>query len=105
MMMSVNFNRRFSPNRRKTNVAVLLHVDDRILPATVIDVSYDGMKIRLGETLIPGTPLSVELATALIPAIVHWHVPPHVGLHLLERLDSETLIRLENADDEFADFR
>ena len=105
MMMSQNFNRRFSPNRRRTNVAALLHVDDRILPATVIDVSYDGMKLQVDEPVTPGTPLSVELATALIPAIVHWHVSPHIGLHLLERLDSETLIRLENADDEFADFR
>ena len=105
MMMSQNFNRRFSPNRRKTRVAALLHLDDRVVQTTIVDISFDGMKLKIPLAVEPGTPATVEVGKAKLPAIIHWHRDGHAGLHLLDRIDSETLIDLETAYDDLADYR
>ena len=47
MMMQQSFNRRHSPNRRRTRVKALLHIDDRIEQIVIRDVSYEGMKLAV----------------------------------------------------------
>lgn len=105
MMMHQNFNRRFSPNRRRTRVEALLHVDDRVLPVMILDVSYDGMKLSIPEDMPQGTAVTVEVLYEKIPAIVHWSKQQFAGLHLLRRLDRDTLVALETAHDDLAEFR
>ncbi len=105
MMMQQTFNRRFSPNRRRTRVGALLHVDDTVVPVVIMDVSFDGMKLSVPEDLSQGTAVSVEILQETIPAIVHWSKTRFAGLHLLRRLDRDTLVALENAHDDLAEFR
>ncbi len=105
MMMSQNFNRRHSPNRRDTRVPARADVMGAILNATIINVSFDGMRLELSVDLTPGTPITIEVLNQRIPAIVHWCQDKTVGVHLLERLPGQTLIALENAADDLADFR
>ncbi len=105
MMMNETFNRRHSPNRRRTRVAARLHVDDAVKDVVIRDVSYEGMKLSVPNTIAPGTAVMVELAGESIPAIVHWSKSGFAGLHLLRRLERDTLVMLETAHDELADFR
>lgn len=105
MMMNQTFNRRFSPNRRKTRVKARLDVEGRALKALILDVSFEGMKIAVRRPLPPGTAVTVGVLGARIPAIVHWYRGGHCGLHLLDRLDGATLRALETAHDELAEYR
>ena len=105
MMMQQSFNRRHSPNRRRTRVKALLHIDDRIEQIVIRDVSYEGMKLAVDEDIEVGTAVTVQVASENIPAIVHWSKGGFAGLHLLRRLERQTLVTLETADDELADFR
>ena len=105
MNMKQSFNRRHSPNRRRTKVPARLHVEGDLLSTVVLDVSYEGMKVSVKEQILPGTAVTVEVFGEEIPSIVHWCDDEHAGLHLLRRLKRETLLALENADDELADFR
>ena len=105
MMMHQNFNRRFSPNRRRTRVEALLHVDDRVLHTVILDVSYDGMKLSVPKDLPQGTAVTIEVLNENIPAIVHWSKKKFTGLHLLHRLERDTLVALETAHDDLAEFR
>lgn len=105
MMMTQTFNRRHSPNRRKTRVPARLQTDDRVLSVVILDISYEGMKLATPERIEPGMPVTIEALDARVPAIVHWSSNRRAGVHLLDRLDRETLIALETAEDELAEFR
>jgi hypothetical protein len=105
MMISRNFNRRHSPNRRKTRVAALMELDGARYPVTIRDISFHGMKLAVPVTVEPGSPVSIRVLEQEIPAIVHWCRDSHVGIHLLDRLEGQTLLALENAHDELAAFR
>ncbi len=104
-MLTNQFNRRHSPNRRHTRVEALLHVEGCVERAVILDVSFEGMKISVPETLAPGTAVTVEVMGEKIPAIVHWSRTRFAGLHMLQRLERETLLALETADDDLAQFR
>ncbi|MEM9262969.1 MAG: PilZ domain-containing protein [Pseudomonadota bacterium] len=103
--MSENFNRRHSPNRRKTRVDAVMALDGIHYPSTILEISFQGMKIAAPVSAEPGSPITVFVLSHQIPAIIHWCKDGKVGVHLLERLDGQTLIALENAEDEFAAFR
>lgn len=105
MMMKQNFNRRHSPNRRKTLVPVQVEADGERFRAFVVDVSYEGMKLALREPLERGTPIAIEALGKTVPAIVHWYKSGHAGVHLLDRLDRNMLVALETADDDLAEYR
>lgn len=105
MMMSQNFNRRHSPNRRKTRVDAVMALDDAHYPVTIRDISFKGMKLSVPVPVEPGSPVMLYVLSHRIPAIVHWARDEFIGIHLLEGLDSKTLIALENAEDELAAFR
>ena len=105
MMMSQNLNRRHSPNRRKTRVEALIELDGRFHRVTIRDVSYEGMKLRVPLAIEPGTPITVHVLDHKIPAIVHWNKGTYAGIHLLDRMDAQTLLALETADDRLAAFR
>lgn len=105
MMIRQNFNRRHSPNRRRTRVDAMIDSLGARLPAVILDVSFEGMSLSLPHNLAPGTPITIEVLNQNIPAIVHWSRSRLAGVHLLERLEGQTLIALENADDEWADYR
>lgn len=104
-MMNRTFNRRHSPNRRKTRVPATLRLEDGLVEIVIRNVSYKGMGLQVPCTLEPGTPVTIEAVGARIPAIIHWQRGGHAGVHLLDRLDSAVLIALETADDELAAFR
>ena len=111
MMMKETFNRRFSPNRRRTCVEAWFHRDAETrgagnrLRVTIRDVSYDGMRLEVEEALAPGTAGAVEVLGTRIPAIVHWWKAGQAGVHLAERLDRDLLVALEAADDDLAEYR
>ncbi len=111
MMMRETFNRRFSPNRRRTHVEAWFHRDTDTagaggrLRVTIRDVSYDGMRPEVEEALEPGTAGAVEVLGTRIPAIVHWWKNGQAGVHLAERLDRDLHVALEAADDDLADYR
>ena len=105
MMMHQTFNRRHSPNRRKTRVEAVLHIDGQSLRVVILDVSFDGMKLSVPENIAPGTAATVEVHDARIPAIIHWSRTRFAGLHLLKRFDSATLTKLETAHDDLAEYR
>ncbi len=105
MMLSQNFNRRHSPNRRKTRVEAVMDLDGELHPVTIRDVSFEGFKIAVPVPISPGSPLTIHVLGRQIPAIAHWCRRGHAGIHLLERLEGQTLIALENADDALAEFR
>lgn len=105
MMLSQNFNRRYSPNRRKTRVDAVMTLEDGYYPVTIRDISYDGMKLAVPVELDAGSAVTLMVLSHRIPAIVHWCRQGFAGLHLLDRLDAETLLALENAEDELAAFR
>jgi hypothetical protein len=105
MMVPQNFNRRHSPNRRKTRVDATILLDGRYHAVTIRDVSFEGMKLQVPCPISPGSPITVHVLDQQIPAIVHWNKPPYAGIHMLERLDGQTLIALETADDDLAAFR
>lgn len=105
MKISQNFNRRHSPNRRKTRVEAAVEVDGIRLVGFVVNVSFDGMQLALPHNLQPGSPITIEFLNHRIPAIVHWSKARHAGVHLLERLEGQTLIELESAEDDLADYR
>ena len=98
-------NRRHSPNRRKTKVNAVVDVDGKPLRAVIRNVSFKGMNLSLPHNLAPGTAITIEVLNQRIRAIVHWCRSCSAGVHLLERLDGQTLIALENAHDELAEFR
>ncbi|MCV6594142.1 MAG: PilZ domain-containing protein [Silicimonas sp.] len=105
MTIQNRFNRRHSPNRRKTEVAARLHLDDRVEDIVIVDVSYSGMKIALPEPVETGTAVTLDLSGERIPAIVHWSREGFCGLHLLTRLEGKTLKALETARDDLAPYR
>lgn len=105
MMLRQNFNRRHSPNRRKTRVDALVESYGPAMPAVIQNVSFDGMNLALAHNLAPGTPITICVLNQRIPAIVHWCRECVAGVHLLERLAGQTLIALETADDEWAEYR
>ena len=105
MMMSQSFNRRHSPNRRKTQVKAVVHVDGVQMNACIVDVSYTGMRLSVPENIPVGTPVTVEMLDVKVPAIVHWSQTRFAGVHLLQRLEGETLRALENAHDLLAEYR
>ena len=70
-----------------------------------IQVSYVGMKLAVADDLETGTAVTVQVLGEDIPAIVHWCKDARVGLHLLGRLERDTLVAIETAHDEFAEFR
>lgn len=105
MMMSQHFNRRHSPNRRKTRVDAVMAFDDSHYPVTIRDISYTGMKLAVPLAVEPGSPVTLLVLAHRIPAIVHWCRDGFIGIHLLERLDGQTLLALENAEDDLAAFR
>lgn len=99
------FTRRHSPNRRKTRVAAQIELDGVLHPATIRDISFEGMKLAVPLEVLPGSALAVHVLGRRIPAIVHWCRAGHAGVHLLARLDADMLIALETADDELAAYR
>lgn len=105
MMLRQDFNRRHSPNRRRTRVEAFIQAEGARLAAEILDVSYDGMKLSVPHVLAPGTPITIEALGARIPAIVHWSRRSLAGVRLLERLERDILVALETADDDLADFR
>ena len=104
-MMHQHFNRPHSPNRRKTRVEAVLDVEGTEVRVIIVDVSYAGMKLSVPEDIEPGTAVTVHVLGDKIPAIVHWSKSRFAGLHLLVRLESETLVALETAHDDLAEFR
>lgn len=105
MMISRNFNRRHSPNRRKTRVDASMELDGVRHPITIRDVSFEGFKIAVPVSIARGSPIEISVLDRRIPAIVHWCRGGYAGVHLLQRLEGQTLIALENADDALAAFR
>ncbi len=105
MDVTHSFNRRHSPNRRQTRVEALLHVDTAVERVVIVDVSYEGLRLSVPHNIPPGTAVTIEVMGERIPAIVHWSKSRFAGLHLLSRLEAETLLALESADDELAEFR
>ena len=104
-MIHQEFNRRHSPNRRKTRVEAQLDLEGQLHRVILLDVSYEGMKLSVPEDIEPGTAVTIHVLGESIPAIVHWSKSRFAGLHLLLRLESDTLVALETAHDELADFR
>ena len=74
-------------------------------PIVIRDVSFEGFKLAVPVSIVPGSPITIFVLDRHIPAIVHWCRAGYVGVHLLQRLDGQTLIALENADDALAAFR
>ena len=105
MMMKQSFNRRHSPNRRETQVKAVIHVDGAALNGYIVDVSYTGLRLSLPQDIAVGTPVTIEMMDVKVPAIVHWSQTRFAGVHLLERLEGETLRALENAHDTLAEYR
>lgn len=97
--------RRHSPNRRKTRVAALADIEGELSPVTILDVSLHGMKLSVPTMLFPGSPVTVLVLDHRIRAIVHWYRLGHVGLRVMDRLDAATLLALENAHDDLAEYR
>ena len=105
MMLRQNFNRRHSPNRRKTRVEAVMDAEGARLAVEIVDVSYDGMKLAVPDPILPGTPVTIETMGARTPAMVHWCRGGFAGVRLLDRLDRAVLVALETADDDLAEFR
>lgn len=104
-MMSQNFNRRFSPNRRKTRVDAWFSSDLGRQRVVVLDVSFEGMKLKMPKAVPPGTAGTVDVFGNRIATLVHWWKDGSAGVRLAERLDRDLLVALENAADELADYR
>ena len=104
-MIHQKFNRRHSPNRRKTRVEAKLDLEGQFHRVFVLDVSYQGMKLSVPEDIEPGTAVTVHVLGESIPAIVHWSKARFAGLNLLVRLESDTLLALETAHDDLAEYR
>lgn len=105
MMIRQDFNRRHSPNRRKTNVPAIVRADGERMHAVILDISYEGIKLSVPLPLQPGTPVTIEALGAEIPAIIHWHRAGFAGARMLDRLESRVLIALETAEDDLAEYR
>lgn len=105
MMMNQNFERRHSPNRRKTHVPALVVVEGATVEASILDVSFRGMRLDLMLPLAPGTPILIRVLGHELPAIVHWSRDNQVGTRLLERLERDLLVEIEGAEDDLAAFR
>ncbi|MBT8418103.1 MAG: PilZ domain-containing protein [Silicimonas sp.] len=105
MMMNRTFNRRHSPNRRKTRLQAVVAADGATLEATILNVSYRGMRLELLVSLAPGTPVSISVLGHDIRAIVHWSKGGHTGVHLLDALDRDLLVAVETAQDDLAPYR
>ena len=95
----------YRPNRRPTRVGATLVVDDLILQTTVVDISRDGARLNLPGWIAPGTAVYVRVGAASVPALVHWMEDGHAGVRFFDRLDRDTLVALEAADDPLADWR
>jgi hypothetical protein len=96
---------RHSPNRRKTRVEALADFEGTLHPVTILDISYEGMKLALPVLVFPGSPVAVHACGQRIRGIVHWYRLGHAGLHLIDRLDAKTLVELETAADDLAAYR
>ena len=95
----------YRPNRRPTRVLATLAVDDIILEATIVDISRDGARLSLPGWIAPGTAVYLRVGSSSVPALIHWMDKGHAGLRFYDRLDGDTLMALETAEDPFADWR
>ena len=95
----------YRPSRRPTRVGATIVIDDMILQTVVVDISRDGARLSLPGWIAPGTAVYLKVRDASVPALVHWMSDGHAGVRFYDRLDRETLIALETADDPLADWR
>ena len=95
----------YRPNRRDTHFKVRIVIDDVILDTLMVDISRDGAQLAFPNTLAPGTAVTLRIDDAEVDALVHWSRRGHSGVRFLDRLDPETLLRLEGAADQLADYR
>ncbi len=94
-MIRQTLERRHSPNRRKTRVEATIASRGARIPAVITNVSFEGMCLSLPHNLAPGTAITIEALNKRWPAVVHWSRSSEAGVHLLERLEGQTLIALE----------
>ena len=90
-------NRRHFPDRRKTHVAAVVTSRGAHLSAVIQDVGFEGMGLSLPHNLAPGTAITIEAMNKHFKAVVCWSRSRCAGVHLLQRLDGQTLLALEGA--------
>lgn len=82
-----------------------MDIDGAQVRVVIVDISYTGMRISVPEGIAVGTPVTLSTLDVKVPAIVHWSRLGFAGVHLLQRLDSNTLRALETAHDTLAEYR
>ena len=80
-------------------------LDDDVIDGVVVDISRDGAKFVATGVFDVGSAVILIMDDVAIPALVHWSADGHTGLRFLDRLDSATLLVVEQAADMFAPFR
>ena len=78
-----------------TRVEAFLHVNGQSKRVVILDFTMHGVKLAVANQLRPGTAVTIEIFGDHIPAIVHWSKSNFAGLHLMSRLELETLDTLE----------
>ena len=88
---------RYRPNRQEARYKATLRADGEAIPATVVDISRDGAKLAVPYPILAGTAVQLKLGRTHAKALVHWCRDGHAGVRFLDRLDRNTLLRLERS--------
>ncbi|MGI9390074.1 MAG: PilZ domain-containing protein [Boseongicola sp.] len=88
----------YRPNRVQTKQKVLLFVEGEAIPATIIDISRDGAKLKVPYSILEGTAVRLQLGPKDTKALVHWCHDGRAGVRFLDRLDRNTLTKVEYSD-------
>ena len=78
--------------RVQVNHPVLVHVDSRMLGATMIDLSQGGAKLRLRAALDPGAAVSLSVSgLGSLKAVVRWSRDEEVGVAFHQTIPFDSL--------------
>ena len=88
--LKLNFDSRRHTGRRRA----LVRVNTPLRKGLVISLDRESMGLRLDVAIRPSTPVSVEISTCRLPALVEWYEDGYAGLRLANTLDDDTIAML-----------
>lgn len=85
----------YRPSRQATRYDVTLKAEGEVIRATIRNISRDGAKVSVQYPLLAGTAVYLKVGAKTFKALVHWCRDGNAGLRFFDRLDRDTMVKIE----------